>query len=268
MVDDLRIYDSALAVERIAELAAGSEATGVTPAAKWTFDDGPSQTPINGDPVASMLSLVGSTQAYQLALLKRPSYVANALNGKSVVRFDGIDDYLSTTAAVLSGEAGTVVFMGQLNAEPDAAQTILAQADTAGDTAYLSLAARISDASEKIQYSQNNGGTADTLSGSTDGIGSGTPYLMVFDTGGTAGAIRAFVNNAAQTLTPTSGDNHGNWFADITGADTTAIGALVRSSAASFGALDLAELVAYNRVLSAGELARLYRYAKAFYGVA
>lgn len=269
-VDDARIYNVALTDDQVAELytlAEDEEVTGAAAIAQWRFDEGAIVAVENGDPAASVLSSEGNSyQFFQVNTLKRPLWVASGLNGKPILRFDGVDDYLATLSAALTGEIGTVVFYGQLSSAPNAAQTLLSQADTAGDTRFLGLYPRLNTATPNVQYSQNDAGTADTLTGDTE-IAATTAYCMVWDTGGTGGIIRAFVNGTAQTLTAASGANNGDWWSDITGADVTALGALVRSSASLFGAIDLAELIVYNRVLTPGELARVLRYGMTEYGV-
>jgi len=269
-MDDIRVYDVALSAAQIAELyacAEDDELAGLTPVAHWTFEDGPSYTVSDGDPVLAIDSCEGNRLRFaQDNILKRPLWIANVFGDKPALRFDGVDDYLAYVGAALSGEAGTVVAFLQLSSAPNAAQTLLSQADTAGDTRFLGLYPRLNNATPNVQYSQNDAGTADTLTGSTE-IAATTVYCLVWDTGGTGGIIRAFVNGVAQTLTEASGANNGDWWADITGADVTALGALVRSAATLCGAIDLAELIVYSRVLTPGELARVLRYGTTEYGV-
>lgn len=269
-IADVREYNvalTALQISQLLTLAEDEELAGLTPVAHWTFGDGPSYTVADGDPVLAIDSCEGNRRRFvQDNILKRPLWIASGMNGKPVLRFDGVDDYLAYVGAALSGDVGTVVAFLQLSSAPNAAQTLLSQADTAGDTRFLGLYARLDTATPNIQYSQNDAGTADALTGSTE-IAATTVYCLVWDTGGSGGIIRAFVNGVAQTLTEASGANNGDWWADITGADVTALGALVRSAATLCGAIDLAELIVYDRVLSDAELARVLRYGVRQYGV-
>jgi hypothetical protein len=187
-----------------------------------------------------------------------------------VVRFEGLDDYLSTLTAILTGEVGTVVAFLQLKAEPNVSQVVLAQADTGAALNYLFMDARLNDTNDNISYAQKSGAPAvDALRGNTP-IVDDTAYCLVWDTGGAAGIIRLRVNGVLQAITAATGGNNGDWWADISGADVTSIGALVYDTTptvANLAALDLAELVVYNRVLSDSELARCLAYGVSRYGV-
>jgi hypothetical protein len=172
--------------------------------------------------------------------------------------------------AILTGEAGTVVAFLQLKAEPNASQVVLAQADTGAALNYLFMDARLNDTNDNISYAQKSGAPAvDALRGNTQ-IFDDTAYCLIWNTGGAAGIIRMYVNGVLQTITAATGDNNGNWWADISGADVTSIGALVYDTTptiANLAALDLAELVVYDRVLSDSELARCLAYGVGRYGV-
>jgi hypothetical protein len=53
----------------------------------------------DGDPVASWTDLSGNARhAAQATSTKRPTYKTNIQNGKPVIRFDGVDDFLATPA--------------------------------------------------------------------------------------------------------------------------------------------------------------------------
>jgi hypothetical protein len=275
IVDDVRVYNTVLTPTQIAQLYTlneDQEVTGATATAHYTFNDGPpTQTATDGEPVAAWESIEGNRHLFrQTNILKRPKWVSNILGGRPVVRFEGLDDYLSTLTAILTGEVGTVVAFLQLKAEPNASQVVLAQADTGAALNYLFMDARLNDTNDNISYAQKSGAPAvDALRGNTP-IVDDTAYCLVWDTGGAAGIIRLRVNGVLQAITAATGGNNGDWWADISGADVTSIGALVYDTTptvANLAALDLAELIVYNRVLSDSELARCLAYGVGRYGV-
>jgi hypothetical protein len=272
-MDDARIYKVALTEAQVIELAAASdnqEVTGATAIGWWRFNDGPpSQTASDGEPVAAWESIEGNRHIFrQTNILKRPKWILNGLNGRPVVRFDGVDDYMSITSNLPTGEAGTIVLFGQLTSvsTPGAWQYVLSQADPANTTRYLSLIL-YGPGAPYFAYEQRYDDTGDLMFGNTTTIVASKAYCLVCDTGGTAGKIRFLVNGVVENVNVTGGANNGDWFADVPTASSLAIGALVRSSIGQYAALDLAELIIYNRVLSASELARELAYSIGEFGV-
>jgi hypothetical protein len=268
-VDDVRIYNVALTPTQVAELytlTESQEVTGATAIAQWRFNDGPaSQTASDGEPVAAWESIDSNRHVFrQTNILKRPKWIQNGLNGKPVVRFDGVDDLLETLTGVLSGESGTVVGYYKLTATPNAYQYWFSQANAATADQFMGLISRGDAASTKAGLGHRTGATTAQYAGNTV-ISSGVALCAVWDSTGTTYSMR--INGVLQTLTFVSGSNSGNWWSDFTGATRTVIGAMGYITPAYFSPLDLAELIVYNRVLTAAELARELAYGIGEFGV-
>jgi hypothetical protein len=269
-IDDVRFYNVALTPAQIAQLYTlneDQEVTGATATAHYTFNDGPpTQTATDGEPVAAWESIEGNRHIFrQTNILKRPKWIRNVLNGQPVVRFDGMDDYLFTNTAILTGAAGTVLAYYQLPAATlDALQYFLSQSITSGANQFLGLIARGYNATPRAGLGHVTGAAVTQYEGNTS-ISTNAAICAIWTSTGTTLAL--LINGTAQTLTFAAGSDTGQWWHDIVNATQTAIGCLLRSSPAYFSKIDLAELIVYDRVLSASELARCLAYGVGRYGV-
>lgn len=93
-----------------------ASATGWTPAnittALWLDADDASTITLNGSTVSQWRDKSGNAKhASQATLANQPAYTINGLNGKSVLTFDGSNDFLN---ANLSLSTGTFVIVGKL----------------------------------------------------------------------------------------------------------------------------------------------------------
>jgi hypothetical protein len=272
-LDDVRVYNTALTAAQVTQLYGlpeNQEVTGATAVAQWRFNDGPpSQTASDGEPVAAWESIDSNRHVFrQTNILKRPKWIQNGLNGRPVVRFDGVDDYMSTLTAILTGDAGTVVMFGKITATPAAWQYMLSQANTAVTNQYWAAIARgPTGTTPNMAYEVNN----NTLS-ILDAIRGGTAVstsasCWIWTCTGAASGLVMILNGVTQTLTVIAGADNGNWWADMDGEVVTTLGCLNRVTQTVFTAIDLAELIIYNRVLSASELARELAYSIGEFGV-
>jgi hypothetical protein len=112
MIDDVRLYSSALDAAAIAELAA---AVRTGPIAHWMLDEGTGTTAVDS---------VGGNDA---TLNNGPTWAAGALGG--AIEFDGLDDRVTTNAAFTPPPVGTVTFWMQVSGAPDGRGRILGMAD-------------------------------------------------------------------------------------------------------------------------------------------
>lgn len=227
LFSDVRIYSAALSPAQIAELHAGNEASGATPVAHWTFDDGPQGSPGQDSPIINWISSDGSRyQFVQSTLSKCPSYDLSVLNSLPGIYFDGVDDYLtSSTTTVLNSTEDTITIVGKLGASAfDADQVLLACSDTATANYYWEVGI---DSAGKFYIENKENDTADRVTGNTV-MSPSDDFVLTITSDGFD--YYMFVNRVAQTLTVTSGANSGEMPKDISGIDNMTIGGKVDST--------------------------------------
>lgn len=267
-IDDVRIYSTALSLSQVGELYAGNEATGATPTSKWTFDDGPPSTLVDGDPVCSWESLEGNRYQFLQAIASQRAYWrASAINSKPGLEFDSLDDLLTcVNGAVLTGGAFTTIAIWKQKTVPNSYQTLIATSDTAGATKYFALHARGNTANPQIGYEQRNADTADLLKGS-DTVADEQDCAGYWSSSGTA--ISARLNGAAQTLSVTTGGNNGDGpgNGDTADKDNTTIGGLKHTSETNFAGVILCDLIHYPVEATAASRAIVAAYVLREYGL-
>jgi hypothetical protein len=227
LIAEVRVYSSALSAAQIAELYAGNEATGATPVAQWTFDDGPQGSPGQDSPIINWISSEGSRyQFVQSTLSKCPSYDLSVLNSLPGIYFDGVDDYLtSSTTTILNSTEDTLTIVGKLGASAfDADQVLLACSDTATANYYWEVGI---DSAGKFYVENKENDTADRVTGNTV-MSPEDDFVLTITSDGFD--YYMFVNRVAQTLTVTTGANSGEMPKDISGIDNMTIGGKVDST--------------------------------------
>lgn len=210
---------------------------------------------VDGDPVTTWSDLSGSgNNATQGTGAAKPLYKVNIANGRPGVLLDGVDDFMSLTAAV---------------------QTALLGANKS----VFAVVKWVTLVDDMRVYSVANGG------GSTRGAlkYSSAPQYQVLYTTGAAQAALSFTSVATpsttvaqivelvQAGTAISGRLNGGVGASANdaGAEAANAGALGSNAFASgsFGNLYILEFVAYNVALSTADAARVRRYLGQKYGV-
>lgn len=150
-------------------------------------------------------------------------------------------DYSKAAAAQLTGTTGYVAAI--VRPTGSGAMVVYSQADEASANRFLQLGV---SAAGTIHYKWQNGGTADELSGTT--VLTNRFHLLEWSSDGDT--ITAKVDGVAETLTAASGDNNGNWFGDVTGADNSIVGAIETSGGVSGNFVgQRAELIAFDDVV-------------------
>lgn len=197
----------------------------------------------NNDPVSSWTDLSGQgNHATQATGTKQPTYKTNVLNGRPVVRFDGVDDYLQTAAfsAPLS-QPSTMFVVCSFSGLSDTATDGL----TAGARHLL------------VQSGATTVGiSAGTYLSYTDASPSGVSIWSALYNGTTSELYRNGASKAA-------GNAGTNQLAGLTiGADHRA------PAAADYIQGDMPEIILYNRALSASERRTVEQYLGRRYGVA
>jgi hypothetical protein len=169
--------------------------------------------------------------------------------GKNL-KFDGSTAYLENTTAdwQSTDTSGTFATWIKLNST-GSYQYIFSSCDTAGTSNYFALF--VSNA-EQIGVTQRNADTQTIIPGSTT-LEVDKWYHVVLASNGTS--YEFYVNGVRETEGSSGGD--GDWLADTDDRDSLAIGAFVRSSV-TYGDLNIRELVYFDSLLTAEQVAQLY----------
>lgn len=212
------------------------------------------------DPVPTWTDQSGNGRhATQATTSKQPVKVT--VSGRQYVRFDGVDDLLTMSAAFDSSTEG-LVFAVLIPRASLASKTLFASSDEATNTSQIQLISFHTGNETRI-VQQNAGDVADNVRGGT-ALVTGTPCCVMASSSGTA--YRIVVNGTAETITVTGGANTGDWLGDTTGRDNASIGALKRLTEAGWTQLDLAELCYFAGTGAAAYEARLTSYARSKWG--
>lgn len=196
---------------------------------------------VDGDPVATWSDLSGNgNHATQATAGLRPLYKTSILNGRPVVRFDGAGDYLAVFFTLAQPEA--IFLVGQWRAPSDG-QTLF---DGNGANTMRVLANGVTPVYRMLA----SGGDFTTS----------TPV-----TTGTFQVIYALFSGSSSALRINGGS------ADVGNAGFGAGGGIVLGALGDPGSLssavDLAEVILYNREPSNAERQRVERYLSRKYGI-
>jgi hypothetical protein len=194
----------------------------------------------DGDPVATWADQSGNSRDFsQATSAARPTYKTNILNGKPVVRSDGVDDYLNTTSFTLA-QPLTVSIVHV----PRSVSTT----DVLFDAGSVSGCAIYHNASSTYLFDANGGS-----GGNTTGPVLNTPEIVttVFNAASSA-VVR---NGVSQSASGTGGLNGG----------LRIMANRVLSAAYNQG--DYAEVILYNRALTVGERQQVEAYANVKYAL-
>ena len=198
--------------------------------------------------------------ATQATAAKKPTYKTGILNGRPVVRFDGTDDYLDVPdfAYTLTGLTVAVVTTGT-NTQ---GRWPFAHYEVNGDQRSWGIS-HSSESLNKLKVNISADGTTTNLknyAGSTN-INTGSHIMaFIFQTD----TLALCVDGATETPVKHQ-DSTVNSLHDSTGNLT--VGAMLNTTAVNFWDADIAEVVMYDRALSAAERRRVEKYLGMKYGV-
>ncbi len=184
---------------------------------------------VTGNKVISLNDLSGSnSHATQADTSKQPSLVTNILNGKPIVRFDGVNDFLATSNfLVTASQPNTIFIVWNIAATGSAAQTALSGLNNTESNGIF----------HALATSRLN-----IFSGSSVYYTKTAPFNHIITTAVYNGANSAMrENGVGRTLTPNS--NSGTQ-----GFKMLHIGA--NYGTASFLKGDVAEVIVYNSILT------------------
>lgn len=210
----------------------------------------------DGDPVTTWSDLSGQgNHATQSTTAAKPLYKVGIAGGRPVVRFDGVDDYLTVANEATFDMATPTIFV-----------VGTASAGTGTFLGKVTFAGAVGDADRRKLNVRRASSTTFSLQSGADaafkasGTLSWTGFNVMSVVGrGAADYTLAVNGTAADATTPTLDFSTFNNASLIVGAST---------SGAEFLTGDIAEIVVYNRALSATERKAVERYLGARYGVA
>jgi hypothetical protein len=195
----------------------------------WLLNENAGTRALDLSPYQNHLTLIGFDTP------PRRSFNGLAFNGSSTYAKESIADWRSADSQ------GTIIVWFYLSTLGVASQ-FFASADEASTTRYLNVRAT---SANKFVLAQRNADTADSVAGSSTLVARRW-YQGIVDSDGSIWAM--YLDLKPETLTVTN-VNSGDWFADTTGRDNVAIGALVQSTITNYCAGMVGQILVYNRLL-------------------
>lgn len=210
----------------------------------------------DGDPVSTWSDLSGQgNNATQSTTAAKPLYKTAIVNGRPVVRFDGVDDYLTVAnTASFDMATPTIIVVGTASAGTGTFTGKITFAGGVGDASRRKLDVR--RASSTTFSFQSGADAAFKASGTLSWAGFNVMSVVAR---GTTDYTLAVNGTAADATTPAL---------DLTTYNTSALIIGAGTAGAEFLAGDIAEVLIYNRALSTAERKQVERYLGARYGVA
>ena len=202
---------------------------------------------VDGDPVATWPESQSAANATQGTAAKKPVYKTAQVNSLPAVRFDGVDDVMTSTAS--SSLTATTVFV----VAKVTAATVGRALRGAGNDGGLEFRINATDFQQVVRQnvadvsSSTSTVTEDAWQSWTTSFANASTYA--FYAGGTANGT-------------------GTHAVTLTAAQTTALGAgLTGGAGFDFMVGDIAEIIVYDSVLSAGDRATVHTYIQDKYGI-
>jgi|GEM_PF-4355895 len=229
------------------------------------FTGAGSGAPTDGDPIQVWLSKdAGAYSFAQTTAAKKPTWTASNgdFNGRPTVTYDGVDDIMTYGAALTTETAGCLYVVFK-RASIGTQHTLVSSADY---TAALDLwSVRIDSTNDHEWYSLDSGINAIESSGTA--VGTSAAQILMFESSGTAHRLE--INGVEDALTVDAGVPAGKWFGDIANRDNVSVGGdhYNGGNTNPFHG-NVAEVMLYDRVLTADELDQVDRYLANRYGLA
>jgi hypothetical protein len=207
---------------------------------------------VDGDPVATWSDLSGNgNHATQATASKKPTYKTSIVNGRPVVRFDGVDDWLGCTLAGVSGNASRTAIVAFRATDAVSGDLILHVGDAATSGGSFGVSRNTSNKWSVFQW----GGASFDLSSAAD------------------------ANSSYHILTVLKNENDLSLFIDgtLTDGPSTKSTATLASSNARLGTLldstqplngDIAEIILCSNAVALGYRQMCERYLGQKYGIA
>lgn len=212
----------------------------------------------DNDPVATWWDRSGNGRdATQGTAAARPTYQTNEVNGKPIVRFDGVDDYLATASlagtSFFTANAATIFLVYK---QPASSVTVIPFGwETHAITNQVTLYGAFSDNNFYFDYGDETG-NAGRVSGAQPAGWDDAYHVVILRRSGTSQRITV---DGTNVVDGTVSDD-----LDPTPSSALQVGRDVGSVSSAF---DLAEMGIYNVAISSSEEAALKNYLAGKYGI-
>ncbi len=237
-------------------------------ASDLVYTDAGSTLAGDGDTVQQWIDMTSNAKVFsQTTAAKKPTFQTNEIDGKPIIRFDGVDDLLVLAEEYLTSTSGSVFFVYKLNVSVGATQCVISSSDEASGDNFLEFQGIESNANRRLLLDQEDAGSRRLMADSTATLDvSGGVILAAMESSGTAFNFR--VDGTDVGVTNILGANDGHWFGDLASVrDNVVVGALKRTSESDFFKGDLAELLVYDNKISTSDRGKLETFLAAEYGV-
>ena len=222
----------------------------------------------DGDVVQQWIDITANAKVFsQTTVAKKPIWKDAIINGKPIVRFDGVDDLLVLAEEYLTSTSGSIFFVYKLNTSVGSTQCVMSSSDEATSNNFLEFQGIESAANKRLLLDQENAGTRNLMADNTATLNvSGGTILAAMESSGTLFDFR--VDGTDVGVLGIVGPNDGRWFGDLaTVRDNVSIGGLKRTAENDFFKGDLAELLVYDNKVSSGDRDIIEGYLGFEYGV-
>jgi fibronectin type 3 domain-containing protein len=216
----------------------------------------------NNDPVTQWPNVLGPQIAARGVLDGAPTFIASGINGKPVVRFNGVDDFLQLPAGFEDFTAGVSIYVVMRpTAAPDGFKVVSLGNGAGVDTMAFGRAG----VTAGLQYLTNNSVGAFGNFESSDGfaVNDAAAFSVLQDSGAVDASVGAQIARNGATLT----GGAGNVF--VPRVITRSVNYIGKSFFPGDGLLqgDIAEVYIYNRKLSGAEDVAIRGYLSAKYSL-
>jgi len=200
----------------------------------------------DGDPVTTWFDQSsGEHDASQSTASKKPTYKVNVVNGKPVVRFDGVDDVMSFASALTYGNAVSIFIAVSPSTNTD--DYVFSSSGAGGCPAIIT-----QYSSRAFEwYNACAGGDRQTLSTS----GTGFSIISVIQTDGSS-LVGHYNGAQAFSVTPATA---------VSGSNITHLGAL--GTTQEHGRVDIGELIIYSDAKNSTDRDSVLNYLNGRYAV-
>lgn len=188
----------------------------------------------DNDPVSTWTDSSGNGRNVTQAGAARPTYKTNILNGEPVVRFDGVDDYLSLAQSFISGNDWTIIAVSKSTSGTG----VVASNDASGNRGW-------------VFWRGTTGGNFETNGTGGTVYTTGSGYNIVTVRGGIEIYVDGGINASAVRSIPSN----------------TATFEIGRRTFGEKLTGDVAELIIYSKKLSLLERAQVETYLSSKYGI-
>lgn len=221
----------------------------------------PTASPLRGPGVNYLEGVVGhwvdqsrNVIASQTTLSKRPAFISNALNGKPVIRFDGIDDVLGFTSSSLGTKNKTIIVVAKSPSNPSGIQGVLSNGTTNWYVGYDSTTIGKTSHAKTDTTQQTTDSSANFLS-TTDFIIQVYRWNVVDETVEVSFFKNGILHGTTTYSSGVSSTVGSSWF----------IGAFNATSLFFHG--DIAELMVFDRVLTDAQFRYIHTYLSTKYNL-